>query len=181
MRRHDGIKALLGVLLVTLLSACTNNSGYADLDKFMAQARSKPRGHVQPLPEFKSYQSFTYSAAGRRAPFEPPAEVKLADIQQQKSTIKPDFNRPKEVLEHFDLTNLHMVGTIRKDGSDHHLWALVSDGQGGIHRVKVGNHMGKNYGRIMAITDTRIDLVEIVPNGHGGWVKRPRTLKLSEK
>lgn len=182
MRLHDGIKLLLGALLVTLLSACSSGSGYSDLDQFMAQARSKPRGHVQPLPEFKSYQSFTYSAAGRRSPFEPPVEVKLAEIQQQKqSTIKPDFNRPKEVLEQFDLSNLKMVGTIRKDGPGHSLWALVSDGQGGIHRVKVGSHMGKNYGRIVKITETRIDLIEIVPNGHGGWVKRPRTLKLSEK
>lgn len=173
-------KLLPGLAVLLLLGGCSHKSGYADLDKFMAQARSKPRGHVQPLPEFQSYQSFTYSASGRRSPFEPPVEVKLAKIQQPQSTVKPDFNRPKEALEHFDLSNLTMVGTLQKDGPGHPLWALISDGQGGIHRVKVGNHMGKNYGRIVAITETHIDLVEIVPNGHGGWVKRPRTLKLHE-
>lgn len=172
---------LLGMAFVMLfLTACTQNHGYADLDKFMAQARSAPRGHVEPLPQFKAYEAFTYSEAGKRSPFDPPVDAKLAMLQKEHtSSIKPDFNRPKEVLENFDLKSLKMVGTLHKAGSKT-LWALVSDGQGGIHRVRVGNHMGKNYGRIVSITETQIQLVEIVPDGHGGWVERPRTLSLNE-
>ena len=166
---------------LSFLTACSqSHHGYADLDKFMAQARSAPRGHVQPLPQFKAYEAFTYSEAGKRSPFDPPVDAKLAMLQKEhSSSIKPDFNRPKEVLENFDLSNLKMVGTLHKNGSKT-LWALVSDGQGGVHRVRVGNHMGKNYGRIVSITETQIQLVEIVPDGHGGWVQRPRTLSLNE-
>ena len=180
MSQWSGYRILLGAALVTLVAGCSAGGGYSDLDQFMTQAREKPRGHVDPLPQFKAYESFTYSAADRRSPFEPPIDAKLAQVQQQQdSSIKPDFNRPKEPLEDFDLKQLKMVGTLRKAGGNT-LWALVSDGQGGIHRVRLGNHMGKSYGRVVAITDTHVDIVEIVPNGHGGWVERPRTLNLEE-
>ncbi|MDX5297860.1 MAG: pilus assembly protein PilP, partial [Gammaproteobacteria bacterium] len=47
-----------------------------------------------------------------------------------------------------------------------------------IHRVRPGNFMGKNFGRIVGINDSLIELIEIVPSGHGGWVERPRTLSI---
>ena len=38
--------------------------------------------------------------------------------------------------------------------------------------------MGMNQGRIVGISPTQIDLVEIVPDGRDGYVERPRTLVL---
>ena len=35
------------------------------------------KGTIEPLPEFKPYESFQYSAAGLRAPFSKPVDVKL--------------------------------------------------------------------------------------------------------
>ncbi len=40
--------------------------------------------------------------------------------------------------------------------------------------------MGRNHGRINAITDTQIDVVEIVPTGDGGWLERPQSILLNE-
>lgn len=175
---HAG-KAWLGVCLVSLLTACSQGGGFSDLDKFMAEARAKPRGHVEPLPEFKAYEAFSYSAADRRSPFEPPIDVQLTMVEQQPvSEVEPDLDRPREVLENFDIKALSMVGTLQGPSGD--LYALVKDSTGGIHRVKAGNYMGQNYGRIVGVSETRIELIEIVPNGRGGWVERPRSLTLNE-
>ena len=74
------------------------------------------------------------------------------------------------------MAELAMVGTLmREEGA---LWALVRDGDGGVVKVKTGQFMGQNHGRIVAVTDYKINLIEIVPNGQGGWIERPRTLAL---
>ncbi|RBP29160.1 type IV pilus assembly protein PilP [Marinobacter pelagius] len=177
--KHAG-KAWLGVCLVSLLTACTQESGFSDLDQFMAETRAKPRGHVEPLPEFKAYEAFTYSAADRRAPFEPPVDVQLTMVDDQPaSDVEPNLDRPREVLENFDLKELSMVGTLR--GAEGNLFALIRDNTGGIHRVTTGNYMGENYGRIVGVSESRVELIEIVPNGSGGWVERPRSLSLFEE
>jgi type IV pilus assembly protein PilP len=174
------MKAWLGVCLATVLAGCTQESGFSDLDQFMEETRAKPRGHVEPLPEFQAYEAFTYSAADRRAPFEPPVDVQLTMLDESpESTVEPDLDRPKEVLENFGLTELQMVGTLTSTGGN--LFALIEDADGGIHRVRTGNYMGSNYGRIIGISETRVELLEIVPNGQGGWVERPRSLSLEEQ
>ena len=38
--------------------------------------------------------------------------------------------------------------------------------------------MGQNYGEITEISEYKINLLEIVPDGLGGWLKRPRTIPL---
>jgi len=173
-------KVCLGVCLLALLTACSHDSGFADLDRFMEETRAKPRGHVEPLPEFKAYEAFTYSAADQRAPFEPPVEVQISmDEQEPENIVEPDLDRPREALENFDLKDLRMVGTLQRASGG--LFALIRDSSGGIHRVRTGNYMGQNFGRIVSVSETRVDLIEIVPNGSGGWVERPRSLSLDEE
>lgn len=177
--QHAG-KAWLGVCLASLLTACSQGSGFSDLDKFMADTRAKPRGHVEPLPEFKAYEAFSYSAADRRAPFEPPIDAQLTMVDNEPvSDVEPDLDRPREVLENFDLKDLNMVGTLTDASGG--LFALIRDNAGGVHRVRSGNYMGQNYGRIVGIGESRVELIEIVPNGRGGWVERPRFLSLDEE
>ena len=164
-----------------MLSGCGSNNGFSDLDRFIKEVETKPRGRIEPLPEVEVYRAFTYSAANRRSPFMPPSEVVLNDVKidQDQSNVKPDLDRPKEVLESFALGQLKMVGTLKKDDKDV-LWVLIADDVGGIHMAKVGQYMGKNHGRIVAIEEGRLDLIEIVPNGHGGWLERPRAVTLAD-
>jgi len=88
---------------LTFLTACSSNSGFSDLDRFMKEIDAKPRGRIEALPEVKVYRAFTYSAANRRSPFLPPEDVVVNDVEIQKdqSNIKPDLDRAKEVLESF--------------------------------------------------------------------------------
>jgi len=73
-----------------------------------------------------------------------------------------------------------MVGTLQRT-EEGTLYALIRDNEGGIHRVTVGDYMGQNYGRVESVTETRIQLREIVGDGDEGWVRRPRTLTLSSQ
>lgn len=178
---HAG-KVCLGLCLVLALTACSKSNGFADLDAFMEETRAKPRGFVEPLPEFNAYEAFSYSASDQRSPFEPPIDVQLTMISEQErlamKDVKPDLNRPREVLENFDLQDLGMVGTLRNSAGT--LYALLKDNSGGIHRISSGNFIGKNYGRIVGVGETRVELLEIVPDGRGGWIERPRQLSLNE-
>jgi type IV pilus assembly protein PilP len=170
--------------LSLVLVACSRDQGYQDLDEFMKKARNEPQGKVEPLPEFKAYEAFTYAASDRRSPFEPPAEVVLSDQEDEEdepeSEIKPNENRPTEPLERFEMSDLAMVGSLQRS-EEGRLFALVQDPEGGIHRVTVGDYMGQNHGRVQRVTETRIQLREIVGDGSGGWVKRPRTLSLEQE
>lgn len=172
----------LVMLTSVLLTGCGSSSGFSDLDRFMAEADAKPRGKIEALPEVQVYRAFTYSAANRRSPFLPPEEVVVNEVQIQKdqSNVKPDFDRVPEVLESYSLGQLKMVGTLQRNENDI-LWALIADEQQGVHMVKTGQYMGKNHGRIVDIKIGRIDLIEIVPNGYGGWLERPRTISLDDQ
>jgi type IV pilus assembly protein PilP len=68
-----------------------------------------------------------------------------------------------------------MVGTLAQGPRT---YALVQDGDGGVHRVQRGDYMGTDHGRIQDIAETAIELIEIVPDGTGGWVERARTVSL---
>ncbi|GAB1255920.1 type 4a pilus biogenesis lipoprotein PilP [Aurantivibrio plasticivorans] len=149
-----------------------------DLTDFINETKRRPKGQIEPMPTFTPYQAFTYSAARLRNPFEQIVEEQKNIIVGSSDNVKPDFNRPKELLENYNFASLSMVGTIEKDKT---LWALVDDGEGQIHMVKNGNYLGKNHGRIVASSNTKIDIIEIVTDGLDGWVERPRSLQLKEK
>lgn len=162
------------IALASALAGC-GGSDYPDLDKYMAEVKAKPAGHIQPIPAFTAYKSFTYSAAGLRNPFQQPVEVKEITRLQKLVKVKPDLTRPKEFLEQFNIDALVMVGTVQMDGT---LWALVQDGDGSVHRVKIGNYMGRNHGHVVELTENHISVIEIVSNGPDEWVERPHKLGL---
>jgi len=163
------------VFCAALLGGCSGD--FSDIDAFMAEVKARPVGAIEPIPTFKPYQSFTYGAQSLRAPFDVPLTAKEVALQTGK-VVKPDLLRAKEFLERFNIEVLRMVGTLAQGGT---LWTLIRDDEGGVHRVRVGNYLGKNHGKIVAATETEISVVEIVPNGVGGWIERPRTIELTEQ
>ena len=70
-----------------------------------------------------------------------------------------------------------MVGTLEQSGQ---IWVIIDDGSGGVHRVKQGDYLGRNHGRIIEVSEAYVAVVEIVPNGLDGWVERPRSLKMRD-
>jgi len=167
---------LMALSIAALLSAC-GGKDFSDLDAFMASKRDRPGGVIAPIPTFKAYEAFSYSATTLRSPFDRPVEVREISQLQAISAIKPDETRAKEFLEQYTFDSLRMVGTLERDGVN---WTLISDPDGGVHRVTLGNYLGRHHGKIVEMTDSFVAVVEIVSDGtKDGWVERPRTIKLS--
>lgn len=174
------------VVLCGCLSACSSKSYFPDLETYVEGVQAKPKGRIKPLPEFKAHSTFAYSSAAMRSPFEPPIVIKASTLTfDPESVVEPDLSRSKEYLEQFSFDALRMVGTIqRPDDGQATLWGIVNDSQGGIHRVKKGDYIGRSYGKVALVDTNRIDVVEIVPSGEVGpdgkklWIERPRNLIL---
>ena len=158
------------------LAGCGGQSGKADLDIYMKEMRAKPSGKIEPLPEFKPYKAFSYKAAGMRSPFEPPVALK-ANSRQINSNVKPVLDRNRGFLEQFDIESMSLVGSISNEDG---LWALVRSSEG-VHRVKVGDYLGRNHGRIDYIDEQELRITEIIPAGADLWIERPRSLLLDSR
>ncbi|MEJ6655413.1 MAG: type 4a pilus biogenesis lipoprotein PilP [Pseudomonas sp.] len=171
-------KRLTGMVMLSalLLSGCGGND-FSDLQLFMEETRARPAGKIEPLPRFKPYEAFTYSASSLRSPFQPPIRIDLTQRQKGSQDIKPDENRVRQFLEGFNIEGFEMVGVLSNQQG---MQALIR-GAGSVHRVKIGDYLGRNHGRIASIEEGRVDVVEIVPDGEGGWLERPRTLSLPER
>ncbi|MGY2167882.1 pilus assembly protein PilP [Pseudomonas gingeri] len=172
----SGLRGLCVAMVAVLLAGCGNSNDFSDLDAYMREVRARPAGNIEPTPKFISYEAFTYNASSLRSPFQPPVKIDLVNRQKGSHEVKPDPNRTKQFLEGFNIEQFEMVGTLSNASGT---FALLR-GAGGVHRLKVGDYLGRNEGRIVAITDSQVEVIEIVPDGEGTWLERPRTIPLKE-
>ena len=175
--RHNPIAALAALLPLSMLASCTP-SGERELLAYMEQTRSDAtqRSRIEPLPEYIPYERLIYSADDLRSPFASPrARVDESKAGHASAAGAPDLSRPREFLERFNLAELAMVGTIERDGRR---WALIRDGRAAVHRVTIGNYLGRNHGQIKQISEAGIDIIEVLNSGRDGWIERPQKLAL---
>ena len=104
---------VLLLLSGVVLGGCSGRD-FSDLDTFMEEKRARPGGIIAPIPTFKAYEAFGYSATTLRSPFDRPIEVREIAQLQAIAAIKPDNNRAKEFLEQFTFDSLRMVGTLER-------------------------------------------------------------------
>jgi type IV pilus assembly protein PilP len=156
-----------------VLAACVPVNNHADLQAYVDDVKSRPGVQVEPVPVFQPYEGFIYGAASMRSPFDKPVVIDLDAEIIPVDNVVPDFEREPELLEGQALSELHMKGMVFRAGFYE---AFIQDGLGEVHRVKVGNHLGRNYGRVVSISEDQLQLMEIVPSGNGGWIERPQTL-----
>ena len=165
------VKLIVATLAVLSLSGCSN--GMEQLRQQVVEIKSRPGEAIEPLPEIKPYEAFAYNASSLRSPFvpTPPARNDLA------AGVRPDVKRPREFLEQCPLDTMRMVGTLALQGRN---YGLVQGKDGLVHRVLPGNFVGQNDGRIVGVSPTKISVIEIVPDGLGGYIERPAGLALTE-
>lgn len=168
---------VIGATLL-VLTGCSLDADHSDLYERMAEIERRPKGQVEPIPTFTPYSPYVYSSAAQRSPFTRPILESEQRLVGRRLEVAPDLARQKELLERVNFDALSMVGTLSINGQ---LWALVDDGDSGIHRITVGNYLGKNHGRVVSATASQLDVLEIIPDGTGGWIERPRALALEEK
>ncbi len=167
---------IFGACASLLIAACSPNNNFSDLEAFVSEVNSRPSAPVEPVPEFVPYEGFIYGAASSRSPFDIPLIIDNESGAVLSQDVEPDLERIPELLENQSLSELTMVGRITITGGVYE--GLIEDGFGEVHRVGVGDYMGRNYGRVQQISDSQLNIIEIVPSGSGGWVERPQTLTL---
>lgn len=180
MRRTGHWGRLIIVALTGLIIAGCSGDNLSDLRSFVQAEKAKPGGRVEPIPEVKPFESFTYKVNGRKSPFQPWGINTGATKSTGASSggLHPDTSRRREALESFPLDTLRMVGTLsQKNG----MWAIIKAPDGLVYRVTRNNYMGQNYGRITKISEDKVELTEIVPDGLGGWQERSASLVLADK
>lgn len=172
-------RRMAGLACIALgVTGCVNTD-MSDLDAYIAQVKQIKSSQIQPLPEISIAEIFVYEPGGRTDPFVPfiQADAEPEVVVAGAGGVQPPTNHVREELEYYPLDSLRMVGTMAQDDES---WALVTDPDGAVHRVQTGNYMGKNFGKVTAIEESRIMLVEIVPDNLGGWQERAAELGLSE-
>ncbi len=165
MERSAPLIIRLPVIFIALvLSAC--GSGMEDLEGYVAEVKQRPGGRIEPLPQIKPYETFDYGAENMRSPF-----IQMLSVVENTGGggPAPIKNRNKEYLEQFPLDTLNMVGTLHREGKT---YGLVQTSDGLVHRVLPGNYVGQNDGRVVSVTEGRIEIEELVSNGIGNFFKR---------
>ncbi len=160
------------LLMVSLLIIGCSEVDYSDLDEFIKNSGHGLRGQVDPVSGVKPHKHFTYNAFEISSPFIP-RQNEL--VKNENSGLHPDLERRKEALENYALESLKMVGSLQQDEK---VFALINSPDGTLHRVSVGNYLGKDFGQIAGISESEITLKEIVQDSVDDWSERISSLML---
>jgi Tfp pilus assembly protein PilP len=142
-------------------------------ETFVADSGKDMQGKIDPLPQVRAYEPFTYNAFDLPDPFKP---RKLA-IGGAGGGLQPDLSRPKEPLEAYSLETLKMVGILAQKGQ---MQVVIQAPDKTVYHLHKGNYLGQNFGMITQITDDSVTLREIVQDSGGDWSERTSTLTLQE-
>lgn len=166
----------IAVLVACVGIAACSGEEHSDLRQFVKDSDKLPHGNIPPLPEVKPYEPYSYTAFDLIDPFKP------RKIEPPKGAgvggLAPDLNRRREPLEAYPLENLRMVGTLEQKKQMH---ALVRAPDNTLFRVKNGNYVGQNFGRIVSISESAVKLKEIVQDSGGNWEEKEQVLLLTEE
>jgi type IV pilus assembly protein PilP len=99
------------------------------------------------------------------------------EARQPNSLLAAEINRRKEPLEAYPLDSMRMVGSVTREGKPFALLKVDSL----LYQVKLGDHLGQNFGRVTRIDETEVELREIVQDAAGEWIERSATLQLQER
>ena len=147
-----------------------------EVKQFVKDSDKLPRGSIKPLPEVKPYEAVAYNAFDLVDPFTP-RKIEPPKGAKAGGGLQPDFNRRKEPLEAFPLENLKMVGILQQNRVTH---ALIKTPDNNVFRVRAGNYLGQNFGRIVNVTESSVVLKEIVQDSSGSWEEKDQALLLQE-
>ncbi len=172
------LKLFIQILCGALLMSCSSSS---EIKKFIEETKKANTSNISPLPHLKEYEQVIYTASKLRDPFNMPVRNVTLKLNTHVENVRiaskrPDADRKKEYLERMPLDSLTMVGTIKKKGE---MWALIIDKTGIIHKVREGNYVGENAGKIKKISENNMDIDEMIADEQGNWVNRKANLSIN--
>lgn len=167
------------LLLAPLVLLGCVESNDEDLNKFVVKAKTKIYPINDKVPALEKVDAVTFTQNEGRNPFtQPKAEVVAPVKNSPKTCPQPNFERKKQPLEKYSLDNIAMRGTLL---INEELWALVQVSGGELHKVKPGNYLGLNYGKVLKITKSKVELLELASDKDGCWQERITQITLKSK
>ena len=160
-------------LSLLLLAGCERDPQLQALNDELQLIRQQALPLADETPAALPGPRVVSSSPPVRDPFQPPDQP--ASRPTGKPGPAPDFERPRQFLEGFAVDQFQMVGTLSLGAQT---FALLR-GAAGVHRLAVGDYLGADHGRVVAIHEGQLELVELFPDGEGAWLERPRTLVLN--
>ena len=176
LRGRNTFGRVAALVVLANLYGC-GDGGVQEIRAWMNDVRLHTKVSIPKLSPPKTFTPFTYSGKGSTDPYNPAKlSVAFAKLQANSTGLKPDLERRREPLENYPIDTLKMVGTLQKPGLS---YALI-EAERTVYQVKVGNYMGQNFGMVTHISETAVDLKEIVQDASGEWVERMAKLELQE-
>lgn len=138
--------------------------------QFIHEVKHKTYHPVEPIPSFKPLEPFNY----------PETEIRPSPFQKKKAKVleltRPNANRRHDPLEAYPLDALKFTGVLEEGPRR---WALIRLPDSRIAQIKIGEYMGKNDGKVVAVTENSLIIEEQVLE-EKGWVKRTVTFRLDD-
>ena len=160
------------------LTGCGSERHLEEVKQFVKESEKLPRGRIEPLPEVRPYEPFEYAAYDLQDPFVARKAPSTQPPKRDPNDLRLDPNRRKGPLEAFPLENLKMVGTLQQKKD---FFALIKTPDNNLFRVKAGDFMGQNFGRISDINESALKLKELIQDSGNEWKEEERTLLLQEE
>ena len=175
-------RCLIVVALGLALAACSDG-GQEELRQWMAENSKNLRGNIPKLPEVKPYEPVPYSVEGALDPFQPNKIEPDAKFKQgggKGGAFQPDFEAREirnSLLEKYPLESLKMIGYLNVNKQP--MAVIQVDNK--VKQVKVGDYLGLDFGMVTKISETEVQLRELIQDSAGDWSERKSALLLQGK
>jgi len=164
------------------LVACSGGD-HEDLKQWMVENTKDMRGNVPKLPEVKPYEPVPYDMDGVLDPFKPSKiepESRYKQLAGKGGVFQPDFEAREirnSLLEKYPIETLKMIGYMNVNKRP----MAVIQVEDKVKQVKVGDYMGLDFGMVTQVTDTEVQLRELIQDSAGDWSERKSSLYLQSK
>jgi type IV pilus assembly protein PilP len=157
-----------------LLLGCAAEE-HQDLREWMREEAKGMRGKVAPLPEITAFPVVAYETETLTPPF---ALGKIVTLEAVADKTAPDRTRPQQPLEIFPLEDLKVVGVIMAGTVPYAL--IQTPPPNKPKHVRVGEYMGRSFGKITAISRDGLTVRETIKDANGAWVEQERSLMVPQ-
>ena len=158
-----------------LLLGCAAEE-HQDVRQWMREEAKGMRGKVAPLPEITAFPVVAYETEMLTSPF---ASGKIVTLEAVADKSTPDRTRPQQPLEIFPIEDLKVVGIIMAGTVPYAL--IQTPPPNKPKHVRVGEYMGRSFGKITAITRDGITVLETVKDVNGAWVEQEKVLMVPKE
>ncbi|MDP2822131.1 MAG: pilus assembly protein PilP [Sulfuritalea sp.] len=163
------------LLCPLLLLGCAAEE-HQDIREWMREEAKGMKGKVAALPEITAFPVVAYETETLTPPFAP---GKIVTLEASADKSAPDRTRPQQPLEIFPIEDLKVVGVILAGTVPYAL--IQTPPPNKPKHVRVGEYMGRSFGRITAITREGVTVLETVKDANGAWVPQERQLMVPKE